>query len=465
MRRLASRGRSGITLTEILISIMIMGIGLVSLATLFPLGLLRLRTASRDSRSTLEAESAFGEISSRNLFGQESFTYSWYSSPISYDPWTSDPYLPNPSGVVGVSSSFGIPGLPVAYDPLFWSNVDYSSGTNPKSTVARDQARLGSGVGFLRPDPGGGAPSAYGLQRITNFLPAQPNGVDDNGIGGVDDNFELNWPFTYPTSSLPNATDVAGEVFASPDDPVFQKSGAPDRDAGAGSPLVPDMSVGVTKATPFGTVMRDYAYSWMFTGQQASAGEFSTLDGSIVVFNNRPFGLDPATTLPFSNPVVTQTMVPTGERVVEAAWGWSTNVPTGASVGYSLGDDRVVLLRWPASVPDPTVKAGNWIADVTYERIAANVPTRFYPANLAAYYPAQRCYWYRVVKHGDVQADPGFNGDPNGVAYRRMLVTLDSPVRAKTLLDADGTGSPTHVNAALIAPSVVNVFPKVFYSR
>ena len=41
-RRAGHRARAGITLTEILISIMILGIGLVSLATLFPIGLMRL---------------------------------------------------------------------------------------------------------------------------------------------------------------------------------------------------------------------------------------------------------------------------------------------------------------------------------------------------------------------------------------------------------------------------------------
>ena len=40
-----ARSRRGITLTEILIAIMILGVGLVSLATLFPIGLLRLRDA------------------------------------------------------------------------------------------------------------------------------------------------------------------------------------------------------------------------------------------------------------------------------------------------------------------------------------------------------------------------------------------------------------------------------------
>src|ERR1700736_4158334 len=69
IRRFASR-RSGITLTEILISIMILGVGLVSLATLFPLGLLRLRVANRQSRSGYLFESASAELSTRNLFNK-----------------------------------------------------------------------------------------------------------------------------------------------------------------------------------------------------------------------------------------------------------------------------------------------------------------------------------------------------------------------------------------------------------
>ncbi len=44
-----------------------------------------------------------------------------------------------------------------------------------------------------------------------------------------------------------------------------------------------------------------------------------------------------------------------------------------------------------------------------------------------------------------------------------MVVTLSNPVRAKTLLNA--AGQPVHVNAALVSPYVVNVVPKVFYTR
>ena len=62
-RTAASTPRSaGITLTEILISILILGVGLVSLATLFPIGLLRLREAQRQTRSAYLVESATADV-------------------------------------------------------------------------------------------------------------------------------------------------------------------------------------------------------------------------------------------------------------------------------------------------------------------------------------------------------------------------------------------------------------------
>ncbi len=60
----ATRRRRGITLTEILIAIMILGVGLVSLATLFPIGLLRLRDATRYTRSATLLQSAASDARS-----------------------------------------------------------------------------------------------------------------------------------------------------------------------------------------------------------------------------------------------------------------------------------------------------------------------------------------------------------------------------------------------------------------
>ncbi len=149
--------RSGITLTEILIAIMIMGVGLVSLATLFPIGLLRLRDAARYSRSTYLGQSAAADLSSRSLLLNFSFLNTgYYDSSISgyYNPFLQDtPYPggdwagasattatspgaysgPGGVGLSGSSQSVAAangsgtavypnlngPGLPFCYDPLW----------------------------------------------------------------------------------------------------------------------------------------------------------------------------------------------------------------------------------------------------------------------------------------------------------------------------------------------------------
>src|SRR4051812_18031109 len=135
MRTNPLRNRSGITLTEILISIMIMGVGMVSLATLFPLGLLRIREANRMSRSALLAESAFADMSARNLLSKESFLnplLNPFRTPLlpnpsipypAQDPWLIDTpafgqsaYDPSTGAALGATAQWSA-GLPVAYDP------------------------------------------------------------------------------------------------------------------------------------------------------------------------------------------------------------------------------------------------------------------------------------------------------------------------------------------------------------
>ena len=101
-----SRTRPGITLTEILIAILIMGVGLISLATLFPIGLLKLRDATRYSRTAFLSESATSDIAAHGLLTTQSFiaadmlnfqyfgNFLWYPSALSttgfYDPLNQD---------------------------------------------------------------------------------------------------------------------------------------------------------------------------------------------------------------------------------------------------------------------------------------------------------------------------------------------------------------------------------------
>ena len=58
----------------------------------------------------------------------------------------------------------------------------------------------------------------------------------------------------------------------------------------------------------------------------------------------------------------------------------ATSGPQGGP-GYGAGADRTVLLRWFATQPDPVVKVGDFIADVTYERSQTVVLSRFFSNN------------------------------------------------------------------------------------
>lgn len=425
------RARAGITLTEILISIMIMGIGLLSLATLFPLGLLRIREANRASRSGRLIESAMSDMQARNLLNKQFFSSSWYGL---YDPFTFDPVNPlnpnpNPLADGGAYHPFG-KGLTVAYDPLWWyeaylrnnsgaANDPTLTPLDPRPEIQR-AARFASGIGFVRDDPnpgqGSSLPSAHGLQRLTNWF------------------------------MLPEVE----KIFASNDDLVYQSEGTASPPDGTGSPLVPDLSAG--------TLLADLSYTWIFTGRQNDVTNHTVFEGDIVVFHNRPFNVEP-TTSPLNGSTIWS--VP-GETVVEAVFGYG---PSPKGGGYSI-NNNTVLLRWPAGMPDPDVRVGGWIADVTYERYSTEAYTRFDNAAFAnpfngEIYPAQRCYWYRVTKRSDVTVALPFQGDPTN--YRQMVVTIDTPVRAKTYLT--GAGQPYHVNAALASPFVVNVVPRTFYVR
>lgn len=507
------RSRRGITLTEILISIMIMGVGLVSLATLFPVGMERLRRGQRNSRSALLRPAAIADIDGKKLLAKPLFdAVPWYgfvphpaasgSTGMGYDPWLQDLPLPTgatpvggpvPTGTAtgvyrgrGVTYTFPwgqateVPkpgeGLPVCYDPMWWaiafandpSNLPpyngpypaYNSaivsrfGRSPSSTVI-------AGTPGNPPNNGdGNAASAYGLQRLTNA-----------------------WPLN---------SSVVFQTFASPDDMVLQDDGEltsqPFTDTAAneihtpwvkGSPILPTIDLVTDSGS--GALKRidqtyDYSFSWMFTGRRTSGLEDTNFIGDLVVLHNRPFALDEWTD-PLSG---TTYQTPAGERVVEAVFGYGGTprvasltgfVAQPVAMGYSP-NTRTVLLRWNNANPDPDVRVGGWIADVTYEQFSGS-EGRFTSAlfnavpTAAEFYPAQRCHWYRVVRKGQIEDEiAGVTAAPSSNNYRRMVVTIEDPVKSKTLVwgttAAANAGSPVFTNVALVSPYVVNVFPVSF---
>jgi hypothetical protein len=466
-----ARRRAGITLTEILIAIMILGVGLVSLATLFPIGLLRLRDAARYSRTKYLVDSAAADGTARALFSSQSFGLmdainfqyglpTWWWDPNAnggnggpWSPLTQDTafYTDFPSDVnnpgVSSASSQGY-GLPFAYDPLWrYQTLSPTTGINGYYLGEAFEARFGSGIGFIRSDPSdGGLPSAHGLQRITNFN--RP--------------FVINGANTVPI--MPISTVVPG-IFVSQEDVVWVEALA----SNSFSPVLPDLNLKFSTGAP----ALDWHYSWMFTGYQVSTSGGSTFEGNVVIFENRPFGINAVAKPP--GPGITTppngTYQVDGETVVEAIFGHSGNVQGG----YGAGADRTVLLRWYSTQADPVVKPGDWIADVTYERQALVV----YNPNTAAgrflngappigfpnpfnngewdNLPAQRCFWYQVQKVTPAIDDPYTNNNP---PLRSMVVYVDRSLQARTVLT--GVGTPAVLNAALICPYVVNVVPQQF---
>jgi type II secretory pathway pseudopilin PulG len=472
--RTAVRPRfSGITLLEILIGIMVLGIGLISLATLFPIGLVRLREAQRQTRSAYLSESSMADMAARNLFATNSFAYAdlmnlqvanpppvWFpnanapNAPNGYDPLIQDagfyglglygPYIPyKPSapalyqGVnAGLISSGGY-GLPFAYDPLWRSQTGNYPDPNNALGLNLPEARFAAGNtaagSTLRADPSdNGLASAHGLQRLTNF--------------------------NRPT--VMGAASQVPYIFVSPEDMVWNEV---SQAATTPSPVLPDLTlwwVSAINGVQQPLVTSDWRFTWMVTAQQTDTQNGASFDGNIVVFENRPFAID--------NGQVA------GETVVEAVYGPSTSVVpsmTAANVGYGAGADRTVLLRWFAIQPDPIVKIGDWIADVTYERSQMLVYSRFYSNNGAGWpnpldlgewdnLPAQRCSWYQVQRVTPAQADTAL-GIPG---FRSMTVYVNRTLDAKTLLNSS-TGNPAVLNAALICPYVVNVIPQTFFVR
>ena len=104
-------------------------------------------------------------------------------------------------------------------------------------------------------------------------------------------------------------------------------------------------------------------------------------------------------------------------------------------------------------MPDPVVRAGDWIADVTYERSQTIVQNRWWQGNTFATgirnpnnngewddLPAQRCFWYRVQKSNPASVDR------HSAGYRSMMVYVNRTLQARTLMD--GSGNTVDSNAS-----------------
>ena len=101
----AARGRAGVTLIEVLVSIFVVALGLLALLTLFPLGALSMAQAIRDDRVAQTAANAVATIKVMNVLSDQTIT-----NALSFNP-------PPPNNIP-VSG----PGFAVYFDPIGYKN-------------------------------------------------------------------------------------------------------------------------------------------------------------------------------------------------------------------------------------------------------------------------------------------------------------------------------------------------------
>jgi prepilin-type N-terminal cleavage/methylation domain-containing protein len=163
------RFRNGVTLTEVLMSIMIMGIGVVSLATLFPISTLKVLDATNRTNSTVARFNAEGALGA-------------------FPQMASDP---------DGDSTTDEKGTNYVVDPLGWYELAAQSGTNP---LRYEYNRPPTTSAFRITQP----PFAQQTRYLGDRLP--------------------------PNSALISSIDVARQIASLPDTTIDFGEGFPDPD-------------------------------------------------------------------------------------------------------------------------------------------------------------------------------------------------------------------------------------------
>lgn len=223
------RPRPGVTLLEVLVAIMISGVGLLALLTLFPLGALEMASSVRDDRMGHIKHNASAVAAMLNLR---------YDTTGPQDPlYAAAPGVqgamlnPTAGGSLPLATSFGpnMPSYPVFVDP----------------------------IGFNRP-----APAPFG-SPVQNWVAGQV-GVTPRRISYAGQGLTTPTPLLYSWN-------------------VFLDEIAFPRDAD----LYPNVPLG-TPCPPGGFYERTPRYSWAYLAQMPQVRVPLEVDLSIIIFSGRP---------------------------------------------------------------------------------------------------------------------------------------------------------------------------------
>jgi Tfp pilus assembly protein PilV len=274
--------RSGVTLVEVLVAIFVMGIGMIALLTLFPIGVLRMAQAINDERAAQAAYIAHENSAVYNI-RNDPMVAAQVNDPYNKGQTNADLFLnPCPFSLAGAAA------LPNAdlYGESYTLFVDpigyYNSGTATPEWV------------------GGAAHTGVMRRRPVSFVNANATNIyrsftlwDDIEFSKVND----------PTSELPGTPVLAGLA-----------------------------------------VMRNSRFSWGYTVRRPLTSEKSVVDCSVVVFDSRSLSLSANLNLgeyvysgcffnPNNNTVIVPFTPPNGPPIRAGNWIMDATIystPTGA---------------------------------------------------------------------------------------------------------------------------------------
>jgi hypothetical protein len=310
--------RSGATLIEVLVAIFVMGIGLLAILVLFPLGALNMAQAIRNDRCSQAALNAAAIARFLPHDNVADPTYVSSGSQVNYG-LRSDPAV---TGIPGGGTNYyttpgnGLP--PVASGPSYPVYIDPAGAKlnpNPTPPPPLTYANPGPPLGYAPPQLAGSG-TVTGVPRLMpQYLVNAPQNVKGNPPVANTVNPPVKFPY------------LTSRYFTLLDDISFASNGEPD----------------VTSSS----VERDGRYTWCYMLQMPSASDTNYAKDAnltIVVYDRRTLLLDTV-------PNLTTPQPPRGERSFEAKFDGTSNL---------------VTLTWDPTLQDaPAVRRGSWILDAS----------------------------------------------------------------------------------------------------
>jgi hypothetical protein len=349
-----STTRSGATLTEVLVAIFVMAIGLLALLTLFPLGALSMAQAIKDGRTAQSAKNAFAIAEAYNSgvgtggsgvhndpFVTNNGTFlgpgGIYQGVAGTTPANASTYFLNPyPGIPQIplipylapdllASAWDGPSYPIYVDPWSWNVLKSSPLSWPNQNTT----------------PPFNVPPNVPYWVVGN-LPLPTTG----GLSGIP---------RLPMSGTLNNQWLDRWCTLS-DDITFQENGIP--------------------STNTGTVQRENRYTWAWLLRRPKANDPTVVDVTVVVYSGR-------------------SLTSLGETAFTSGVNPNTlNITTGVWFDPS---SKFVDIAWPVGSPRPSVRTGSWILDATMEYYVPGPP----PVNV----PDPHGFFYRVVGVTDLSSN------------------------------------------------------------